>query len=62
MNEADEIAESMLRRVGNSPKLASMDESRDWVKAQWPDWAEWVGYTMLDNIAESVWRLSRPRT
>lgn len=54
MSEAQEIATNMLRRAGDKPTLGSIDQARDWVKAQWPDWSDWIGNVMLDNIAEAI--------
>ena len=56
MSEASETAINMIRRAGTTPAVKTMDEARAWVKAHWPDWADWIGFVMLDNIAEAVLR------
>jgi hypothetical protein len=59
ITEAEEIAIAMLGRAGSTLTLASMDEARTWVKLHWPEWKEFVGEQMLDNVAEAVWNSRR---
>lgn len=54
MTEAFEIAQNIVGRAGATPQLRSMDEARNWVMTHWPDWADWIGHQMLDNISEAV--------
>jgi hypothetical protein len=54
MTEAADTAWNLIRRADGKPPLKSMDEARAWVKAQWPDWSDWIGVQMLDNTAEAV--------
>lgn len=58
MSEAAEIARNMIG-TDTPPDVKSIDEARAWVKAQWPDWDEWIGFVQLDNIAEAVFNEAR---
>lgn len=55
MSEAADTAWNLIRRNGDvTPDVKTMDQARAWVILQWPDWEEWIGHQMLDNIAEIV--------
>lgn len=58
MSEAAELAAG-LSRLHNPPAFADFTAARTWVVSVWPDWREWVGEQMLDNVAEAI--LAAPR-
>ncbi|MBS0368976.1 MAG: hypothetical protein JSS57_07235 [Proteobacteria bacterium] len=53
MTEADEIAESLIRKHGN-PKTRMWGSAREWILTVWPDARVQIGDQMLSNVAESV--------
>lgn len=58
MSEAAELAAG-LSRLHNPPTFPDFSAARAWVVSVWPDWREWVGEQMLDNVAEAI--LAAPR-
>ncbi|WP_029041475.1 hypothetical protein [Cucumibacter marinus] len=63
MTEADEIARALIAggtELGaEAPSFDSIEAARAWITERSPDWRDWVGHQMLDNIAESLALRSR---